>query len=287
MSELVLFHDADGCLNPTDGHPLSYTGDALTGSQQQRLRELGEIIDASPISHFVLNTGRSWEATTFLCDAMECQKLAFAVVEHGAELWDVPNRRAVDLDAIAKHSAIEGLREALASRHYVAELLDWYHQTGANELCERFDYSEPLDRTLDKSWNLTVSVPDELDSDAVFEHLQRLVEGHESLSQASFTYHHSRWNRFIDVMSTMDKGIGVALVMEHLGIDASLSAAVGDGLNDVSMLERVGTPVCPANAESRVVELCRTHGYASRRDYIDATIDWIAVTYRVPLADNH
>lgn len=209
---------------------------------------------------------------------MDCQKLAFAVVEHGAELWDVSSRRAIDLDAIAKNSGIEGLHDALASRHQVAELLGWYHRTGASELCERLGYSESLTRALDKSWNLTVSVPDELNSDAAFEHLRLLIEGHESLSQADFTYHHSRWNRFIDVMSTMDKGLGVALVMEYLGIDISLSAAVGDGLNDVSMLEKVGTPICPANAESSVVDFCRVHGHASTRRYIDATLDWIALT---------
>ena len=279
MSELVLFHDADGCLNTTDGRPLSYKGDVLTIPQQQSLRDLGKKIDASPISHFVLNTGRSWEATSFLCDAMQCRKLSLAVVEHGAELWDVHDRRQLDLDAIAKNSNIDGLHSALASRHYVPELLDWYDQIGAIALCEHFNYSESLPRSLDKSWNLTVSVPEELNGDDVFAHLQHLIEDHIPLSQVSFNYHHSRWNRFIDVMSTMDKGIGVTLVMEHLGLHPSLSAAVGDGLNDIPMLENVGTPICPANAESSVVELCRRRGHASTREYIDATIDWILLTF--------
>ena len=279
MSELVLFHDADGCLNPIDGQQLSYTGDSLTPSQQKSLRGLGKAIDASPISHFIINTGRSWEATKFLCDAMECQKLVFAVVEHGADLWDVPSTKRVDLAALAKNSVIKGLHDALSSRHQVAELLDWYHRIGASALSEHLNHSELLTRALDKSWNLTISVPEELDSDAAFEHLQLLIEGDESLSQAEFKYHHSRWNRFIDVMSTMDKGLGVALIMEHLGFDASLSAAVGDGLNDISMLENVGTPICPANAESSVVALCRMRGYASTHEYIGATIDWITKTY--------
>ena len=276
VGEFTLFHDADGCLNLIGGQPLPFCAKRLTKPELSRLQELGRRVDASPVSHFILNTGRSWATTSFLCDAIGSSKLCYALVEHGSELWNVHSGSSVNLFDIACSSRIKELPEALASKFYVNEMIKWFSKVGAKELCRGFGYSGPLKIEEDKSWNLTFSVPNEIDDKVMFEQFRMLVERQPIFSETMFTFHHSRWNRSIDLMGAMDKGLGMAVVMEILGIDISQTVAIGDGLNDISMLERAGTPICPANAEADVIALCRSKGVASSFGYIEATINWLA-----------
>src|SRR5699024_9940889 len=59
-----------------------------------------------------------------------------------------------------------------------------------------------------------------------------------------------RWHdRSVDVLpSTGSKALGIEQVLYHLGIKRENTYAFGDGLNDIEMLEFVGTGVAMGNA---------------------------------------
>lgn len=273
----VLFHDADGCLNLVDGQELPFKPETLSSSEVAALAELGRCVDASSLDHLVLNTGRSWEATGFLCDAIASRKLRFALVEHGSELWDVMADQKIDFEGVAAVSGHPEALAALASTKKIRSLIRWFQDSGRQELCRRMGYGGNLTAQLDKTTNLTFLLPLELDGDQVISVLQELIASHEVFGAESLVYHHSRANRFVDVMGTMNKGIGLSLTMEHLGYDLAQSAAIGDGLNDIPMLETVAFPICPANSEDAVRKICRENGHASSSLYIGATLEWVAM----------
>jgi len=277
ISPKVLFHDADGCLNLTNGLDLADTAGSLSAAEIEALNHLGQRIDASPLEHLVINTGRSWAATRFICSAIASPKLSYALVEHGAELWDVVADCPVDLHAVASESANAQAVSALASTEKVSGLIRWFEEAGRSQLCEELGYSGVIEPTLDKNYNLTFLLPLEMDGDRAVATLRKLIATQPEFVDEPFVYHHSRWNRYLDVMGSMDKGIGLSLTMHYLGFDVAQSAAIGDGLNDMPMLQTAGVPICPTNAEAAVRELCRDNGYVSSSAYIGATYDWLAL----------
>ena len=57
----IIFQDIDGCLNPDDGEHFSVIpGERLSLRQASMLGAINEAVEASPIEHFVLNSGRPW-----------------------------------------------------------------------------------------------------------------------------------------------------------------------------------------------------------------------------------
>ena len=59
------------------------------------------------------------------------------------------------------------------------------------------------------------------------------------------------------------KGNGLAVLCEHLGISLAETIAVGDHMNDLSMLQAAGLGVCMANGED---DLKLAAGYVTERD---------------------
>ena len=271
----VLFHDADGCLNTPDGRPLGFQEDSLVTLDKAGLAELGRSIDDSPIVHLVLNTGRSWLATRFLAEAIASKKLRYALVEHGAELWDTNTGQRIDLMTLALRTGHTEAIEALKSVARVPELIRWFEQKGRQELAQRLGYPRALVAQPDKTNNLTFHVPEDLDGDAVLATLKALIQSEPEHQHDRFVYHYSGWNRFVDVMGIMDKGIGLTLTMAHLNTSMKQSAAIGDGLNDIPMLSAAQLPICPQNAELKVQQLCQTAGIVSSSSYINATLDYL------------
>lgn len=57
------------------------------------------------------------------------------------------------------------------------------------------------------------------------------------------------WDRAVDVIPACSgKGAAIAAVLAHFGLEAAQAMAFGDGLNDLDMLQAVGTGVAMGNA---------------------------------------
>ena len=52
-----------------------------------------------------------------------------------------------------------------------------------------------------------------------------------------------------------DKGRGILRVCEHLGIPVEDTYGFGDSMNDLEMIETVGTSVCMANGSQKLMEM--------------------------------
>ena len=271
---MIVFHDVDGCLNTSDGKPLGLEPESLSIEQERALEDLGRLLDRSRITAFVLNTGRSWAATEYLIRSIASAKLRFALVEHGSELWDIEAGQTVDLERLAERNGLPETAAALRTSRRIGDLIAWFHEAGNARLCRRVGHDGTL-TVLAKNTNLTISTPDPIDGSVLLSALRNLIEVQPEFSEDRFVYHHSKPDGFVDVMGTMDKGLGVELLVRHIDGEFGDTVAVGNGLNDLPMLESVALPVCPANAEPRVKALCRARGHLSSHVYIDTISEWL------------
>ncbi len=265
---MILFLDVDGCLNSPDGSPLGFTPETLTATQKADLAALGSAIHTSSITQVVLNTGRSWLATHFLYDEISSPAARYALVEHGAELWDTHSAEPVDPSLLTS-----AFSDAAASIARVRALIEWYTTHGADALAHELSWHEPLLHQADKRSNVTIRVPKELDGDELMDKFRTLIE--RRFPTDRFEYHHSRSDGFIDVMGQVDKGMGVQLALTHLQAPHLETAGIGNGLNDLPMLEAVDLPICPSNAEPEVKAYCAQNGLVSEHAYIQAATEWL------------
>ncbi|MBR3316441.1 MAG: HAD family hydrolase [Atopobiaceae bacterium] len=104
-----------------------------------------------------------------------------------------------------------------------------------------FDRDEVLERTIKLEAHAT-----ELDHARVRE----AVEG-----RAGYTAHmdgNGSYNAFEIYSPTISKAVGIGLVLEHYGIAVENSYGFGDGINDLEMIQAVGTGVAMGNACSEL-----------------------------------
>ncbi len=263
----VLFHDVDGCLNADADTPVPRIGEAMPVKLVAKLKELGRRLDLSSVEHLVINTGRSIEDTLLLVELINSEKLRYVICEHGAVFHDVKqNQPVVPSQAIANKLEL------------IHRFIDWYRETGAVLLNEKIGTEVPI---LDKVANLTLDSRGELDTNHILSVLQAVIQHQSPFDSQQLVFHHSQVDGYVDVMSQIDKGDGVHAIASLLSLpkespDAISSIAVGNGLNDLPMLQVATTPVCPANAEPEVIEYCSARsGVVSEREFIDATLQWL------------
>ena len=263
----IVYHDVDGCLNADASTPIPIGGEPLPLNQSAKLRELGRKLDASSIDYLVINTGRSMEDTLAIARDINSPKLRYIIAEHGAEYHDMKNDKLVELQG-----SIGGKLDVI--RNFIA----WYRETGADILNKRIGATVPV---LDKGANLTLDARNGLDSEKVHIELKALVKHDSPFDDDQLVFHHSKADGFVDAMGQINKGDGIQVVSALLAgsqsaAEAVTSIAIGNGLNDMPMLEVASIPVCPANAEPEVREYCRSHGgVASTYEFIDATLHWL------------
>ena len=267
---MILFQDVDGCLNAPDGSSIGFTEENLSNELREQLVEVGRSLDASDIEHLVFNTGRSWAATEYLARAINSPKVRYILVEHGAAIWDTANLKKLDL---ARQSRLPHIKQASASVSRVEGLVSWYNNVGHKRLSAALDIVSRLDHERDQEANLTFSVPEELDGEHVLATIEAVIKNEPQFAGDDFAYHWSRPERFIDVMGHMDKGLGVELMREFL--DPTYTYAIGNGLNDLAMLKAVDHPICPANAETDVIEYCQGAGSVSEHGFIASLHDFL------------
>lgn len=127
----------------------------------------------------------------------------------------------------------------------------------------------------DKTSNLTIVVPREVDGDNLSSSLKSTIAKEDRFVGANFIFHYSCEHEFIDVLGQVDKGIGVEVVTRFLGGCTAETFAIGGALNDLPILQAVNYPICPANAVLEVQNLCTTKGHLSDASYIAAVTTWL------------
>ncbi|HLS20188.1 MAG TPA: Cof-type HAD-IIB family hydrolase [Bacillota bacterium] len=81
--------------------------------------------------------------------------------------------------------------------------------------------------------------------------------GKSDLKKEQFALHFLRWHKYaIDILPEGgSKAIGVNKVMEALNLDHANSYAIGDGMNDLEMLQEVGTGIAMGNSVEPLKEV--------------------------------
>lgn len=259
----ILFHDVDGCLNTPDGAEVPRVGQNFTNDQSSAFQRLAKALDSSRIDLMAINTGRSLQDTLLLAASIDSKKLRFLVAEHGAVIFDLERQQSLDWNSTDSNP----LETILA-------FMEWYKVDGHTVLTKRVGRDLKIN---EKQANLTLEIPDSIDCELVFEQLQQLVKIDSPFDDRELVFHNSIADGFIDVMSNIDKGDGIDIVCQQLGALNATTIAVGNGLNDLPMLQKADLCICPANSEPEVKDYCRqSGGIVSTHSYIDATLAWLA-----------
>lgn len=255
----ALFLDIDGTILKSD-HSLSPRVARAISS----LREKGTLV--------ALATGRSWEALKPLYDQLGLD--GPTVCYNGAMIVEGPEGiRAYesDLDEIAGRFAIETARSAglemVAFRH--SQLIyerrgpeiDAYHvRTSLPGSIVDFDTLETLEFTK----AIIISDPESLKP------VKKQLESRFSSDTLSITYSDPR---FLEMMGGgVDKGRGLREVCRIHGIDISKSVAMGDGWNDLALLEAAGDAWVMGSAPEDLKAMFPANRIASDSDHDGAAL---------------
>jgi len=257
---MILFHDVDGCLNAEDGNDLPMAENAYSPLQTRRLSELGQQLDNSPVRWLAINTGRALADTQTLAPIINSKKLRFLIVEHGALIIDLHTDASIEWSGAAAVKLTD-----------VQKLVSWFHREGLRLFSRRLGHEL---QALKKIANVTIALPPTLDADFAFAELRRFVDEESPFDADDYIYHYSGTERYIDIMSTIHKGDGVQRIMELA--DGKQSIAVGNGLNDLPMMEVVDLCVCPSNSEPELIDCVRRHnGIVGKAGFIHTTLAWL------------
>jgi len=263
----IVFHDIDGCLNADANTPIPIGNERLSQNQLAKLKELGRKLDVSSIDHLVINTGRAMDETLSVVNGIASKKLQYVIAEHGAVYRDVINNKC-----------IYPLGHMAEKLELIVSFISWYRETGAKILNERVGTEVPI---LGKAANLTLDARNGLDSQHIYDVLKTMVKSDAPFDYNQLIFHHSKPDGFVDVMGKIDKGNGIEVISSLISklenpAETIRSIAIGNGLNDMSMLEVATIPVCPRNSEHEVRNFCRSRsGVVSEFEYIDATLHWL------------
>jgi hydroxymethylpyrimidine pyrophosphatase-like HAD family hydrolase len=78
----------------------------------------------------------------------------------------------------------------------------------------------------------------------------------------------------IEMTSTSaGKDVGLRALCDHLGVKAEEVIAIGDNLNDLSMLKFAGLSIAMGNARAEVKEICDVETLDNRHDGVAAAIE--------------
>ncbi len=271
----VLYQDVDGCLNPEDGEPFGVELDwEPTASQVAMLGKLSDAIDASPIEHWVINTGRHWDMFGNIARHLPTPKLRYFLLEHACVLYDRERERYLDLEQIAITADLTDLAKRYASLHTVEKLLNWYDTPGRAALEQEFGVQLPR---LDKKANLSFEVPEGVDGDELLRNAEAKIRSDFSDTECA-CMEFFRSDRFVDIIPGIHKLDGIELMTAFLGTSKEQSLAMGDFLNDLPVFEAFANVLCPANAHTRIIELTKSKGasgIASEYSYGAALLNFL------------
>jgi len=271
----AIFQDVDGCLNPADGEAFGVHSEWEPSRQQiEMFRAIDRAIDASPLEHFVINTGRFWPIFRNIAKHFETPKMRYFLMEHACVIHDRQLGRNLDLETMAKNCNLPELAARYASLESMQHFLHWYDARGQEAMEAR--YSTPMPR-LDKAANLSFAIPDGVDGEELLSAIASWAQ--EDFKDPEFhRFEFCRSDRFIDILPGIHKLDGITLLCAHLGIEPREALAVGDYLNDLAVFESFGQVMCPANAHPRIQELTREKGpggHVSKSSFGASLLDFL------------
>lgn len=195
-------------------------------------------------AHVLIATGRAVSSTLDVADSLGLEDVRL-VCSNGAVVYDPGARRAVHLESFDPAPAARALAERLAGGQFAVEVgLDGFRTTVGfpHDFPAAFLGTAPLGQLVDgPTVRLVARWPAETDL-AEVRHA-----GEDALGEDyAWWTGHSAW---IDVTRRgVSKASGVALVARSLGIEAGDVLAVGDGWNDVELLQWAGHGIAMGHA---------------------------------------
>jgi hydroxymethylpyrimidine pyrophosphatase-like HAD family hydrolase len=196
------------------------------------------VADAQSAGHEVmLATGRSWDSTHTIMDRLGIRP-EYAVCSNGAIVMrrigegDAAPYERAHIETFDPTEVLTLLGEHLAGAHFLVELpdgsrlftdyLDDWNLEGANRVSFDQLYEQPVCRVV-------VVAPEKTDKDFL-----QLVE-RIGLSQVSYAI---GWTAWLDIAPQgVDKSTALELVREWLGIPPERVLVMGDGRNDIEMMQ--------------------------------------------------
>ncbi|MFQ3225839.1 MAG: hydroxymethylpyrimidine pyrophosphatase-like HAD family hydrolase [Lentimonas sp.] len=271
----IIFQDIDGCLNPTDGEHFSVIADEMPSpNQASMLDAINQAVEASPIEHFIINSGRPLSMVRPILTHLPTSKARYVLLEHACVLFDRQTDSYLDCAQLAAQCELSDLAARYSRVQNIHRLFEWYRAHGQNAL-EAY-YQCPLP-ALDKVGNLSFYIPNHVNGDEL---LHRI----EALARAQLAPKHQahiqflRSDRYIDILPGIHKLDGIHLLTAHLKMDLDHALAVGDFLNDLPVFEEFHRVLCPSNAHPRIKALTQakgSKGHVSEKAYGLALLDFL------------
>ncbi len=233
MRSLVAL-DLDGTLIGWDGE--------LPRSSYDAVRTL-----LSSGTHVVLSTGRSMLATTPVAEQLELRR-GWMVCSNGAIVATIDPLEITDMVTFDAGPAVRLLREQLPEALVAVEELGVGYRVTApfpeGELVGRQEVAT-LDQILgDPVTRVVLRCPAE-EPDVFLEIVDKL-----GLKDVTYIVGHTAW---LDLAPKgVSKASALELVRERLGVPRSATFAVGDGRNDIEMLQWAATGVAMGDAPVEV-----------------------------------
>ncbi|WP_269522878.1 HAD hydrolase family protein [Coraliomargarita parva] len=253
----IIFQDVDGCLNPEDGEAFGATEDWTPSvSQIAMLERLNRAIESSPVSHFIINTGRFWPILSQVAEHLTTRKARYFLLEHACVIYDRERDGYLDLVAVARQCEMGTLVERFGNLRLMQRLLDWYDRVGQAGMEAVYGGLMPR---LDKVGNLSYALPEAADPDEVLARIESMIRADFSAVECA-SLEFCRSDRFIDILPGIHKLDGIELMCAYLGVDPGHALAVGDYLNDLAVFEAFPRVMCPANAHPKIIDLTRSKG---------------------------
>jgi Cof subfamily protein (haloacid dehalogenase superfamily) len=203
--------------------------------------------------HFTVATGRMVEAVRAYMTQFKIN--APAVLHNGAKIYDFENDKALF------EKFIEEERKNAIRRVY-----DDFPELGLEVYCDETVYvyraCEETKRFRTRNYEVVYELPSEIWDRPWIKVLligeKKLLDKYEPIYRSEYDsgYAVRSGKKYLDVVANgVSKGEGVSTLVHLLGTDPKKVIAVGDNMNDISMLEKAGISYAVENAEKRVKEI--------------------------------
>ena len=256
MSIQLIVCDWEGCISEPGGGAFPWP--------IHKIAELSEVIAAMQLDPkcppFALCTGRQFpygEAAIQAIGAMWDN--IPSILENGTGLYYPTTKKTVWHPAITSHIA-EDMTEV---RNYARKMIK--------------DINGDIE--LGKEYCISLNPPVGKNTKWLYEQVISQLKPYDGIIEV--TYSHSA----VDITPKgVNKGSAVQFLSEVTGIPLRHMVGIGDSSGDLPMLDMVGHPACPANADSRVHEIAE---YISDFPTTDGVIDIIYHYVELEVPDLH